>query len=159
MNDTVSEHIDRMKVLYGVKEDQELAEKLGASKSAVANWRRRNAIPASVKEKVARQFGAVSVLGFFGEAWQGVRYLDNVHAVALHIYEDLRDRIMFDSSERLWRFRWWGCTFEEIEAGLRDHIRKELAEVETGEPLISRCIADYEAGKIEAIETLFGRGR
>lgn len=161
MEQAVLENIERMKVLYGVKTDEELARKLGIGKSTVAAWRRRNSIPASVREKIAQQFGAASAFGFFGESWQGVRYLDNVHAVALHIYEELRTRISFPDSHnhRLWRFRWLGCLFEQIEDALRSHIRTELAEVETGEPLISRCIEDYEAGKIEAIETLFGRGR
>ena len=49
--------INQLKQLYGAATDQALAKQLGSTKSAVANWRRRGAIPAAVQQQVAKEYG------------------------------------------------------------------------------------------------------
>ncbi|WP_417689468.1 helix-turn-helix domain-containing protein [Roseibium sp.] len=59
MSEPVRVYIERMKSLFGVKTDLELAEHLGCSKQAIANWRRRDTIPFSVEADLVQKYGSV----------------------------------------------------------------------------------------------------
>jgi Bacteriophage CI repressor helix-turn-helix domain len=57
MSEPVRVYIERVKAECGVRTDQELGNLLGYSKQAIANWRRRDSIPAAVERRLITEFG------------------------------------------------------------------------------------------------------
>jgi Bacteriophage CI repressor helix-turn-helix domain len=57
MDEPVRVYIERLKAEYRVRTDEELGALLGYSKQAIANWRRRGVIPASVERKLVATIG------------------------------------------------------------------------------------------------------
>lgn len=79
--------IERMKVALGVRTDEELSRKLGYSKQAVANWRKRDTIPTDISEKMSDAFGPEFAANEDQKHLLEMRESEVVHAVALFAYE------------------------------------------------------------------------
>ena len=80
-------YIERMKVALSVRTDDELSRKLGYSKQAVANWRKRDTIPVEVSEKMSDAFGPDFALNENQKYLLEMRESEVVYAVALFAYE------------------------------------------------------------------------
>ena len=149
--------IKQLKQLYGVATDQALAERLGSTKSAVANWRRRGAIPASVQQQVAKEYGPFAPGTFSEEPLEHVRYFDVPRGLSLYVYD--RERANFKSeADAVGRYAWWGFIVGDIERVLRRHIRERLGGVDVDE-LTRRCLSDIDRRAIPDLESLLAQLR
>lgn len=86
-----------------------------------------------------------------------IRTLDNVHSLALYVYE--RERQSGAFGEFPASLEWWGFLFEQTERALRKYINDHLPNLPSGRALIQAGIEAVDAGKILEIERLFGRRR
>lgn len=114
-------YIERMKVALGVRTDEELSGKLGCSKQAVANWRKRNSIPVDVSGKMSDAFGPSFATDENQLYLLELRESEVVHAVALFAYErclkDLgRDQTLHDR-------RSFGYIFPSLIVAVRTALR------------------------------------
>jgi hypothetical protein len=57
MSEPVRVYIERLKAECSVRTDEELGKLLGYSKQAIANWRRRESIPAALERKIVAELG------------------------------------------------------------------------------------------------------
>lgn len=57
MSEAVRVYIERVKAALTVTTDEELAEKIGYSKQAITNWRRRNGIPHKAELRIVGILG------------------------------------------------------------------------------------------------------
>jgi len=155
----VGKFIDQIKSLYGAATDQALAERLGSTKSAIANWRRRGAIPASVQQQVAKEYGPFADGTFQEESLGHIRYYDAPRGLALYVYDRERETMKLGSKNPHRTYGWRGYVFGDIERVLRFHIRDRLADVEIGDPLMERCISDIDRRVIPELEKLLAQVR
>ncbi|MEP4768254.1 MAG: helix-turn-helix domain-containing protein [Roseibium sp.] len=58
MNESVRVYIERLKVHFGVRSDEQLGAILGVKKQSVSSWRRRNKIPLAIELKLVQSNGA-----------------------------------------------------------------------------------------------------
>jgi hypothetical protein len=74
MSADASTLIDELKELLGVYTDTELAEALELNKTAIAQWRRRNSVPAHVALRIERERKALALLDRedFGDSFPAV---------------------------------------------------------------------------------------
>lgn len=74
MMEDVAAQIDELKELLGIATDASLAEELGLQKSAIAQWRRRNAIPQHVMLSLEKRRNKITPLprGDLEEAFPAV---------------------------------------------------------------------------------------
>ena len=85
-------YIERMKSALNVVTDEELGKKLGYSKQAIANWRRRDTVPKEISYRMADAFGPQFAVEDAHRDRLELREREVVHAVALYAYERaLRD--------------------------------------------------------------------
>lgn len=80
-------YIERMKDALKVRTDEELGGKLGYSKQAIANWRRRDTIPREISDRMAGAFGPHFATEDSQRFILEMRESEVVHAVALFAYE------------------------------------------------------------------------
>lgn len=80
-------YIERMKDALKVRTDEELGAKLGYSKQAIANWRRRDTIPRDVSDRFADAFGPQFATAESQRFILEMRENEAVHAAALFAYE------------------------------------------------------------------------
>lgn len=80
-------YIERMKDALKVRTDEELGGKLGYSKQAIANWRRRDVIPRDISERMADAFGAHFATEDSHRAVLEIRESEVAYAVSLCAYE------------------------------------------------------------------------
>lgn len=149
--------ISQLKQLYGAATDDALAKRLGSTKSAVANWRRRGAIPAAVQQQVAKEYGPFAPGTFLEESIEHIRLFDLPRGLALYVYDRERDnfRAAHPSAER---YSWWGFIVGDVERILRRYIREHLAGADEAE-LMKRCLHDIERRSIPDLEKLLAQLR
>lgn len=147
--------ISRVKALYGVEQDQELARALGTSKAAVASWRRRQELPAWVLAKVLSEFPAHRLQAAAGPI-SGILNEPAVYAAALAILELSPPPV------------WAGETADSPQNMLlRAHVLLELVEAIAlhvkrvherdglqmdAVALFERCLADFHASVIPGVD-------
>lgn len=156
---SISRLIDRLKLLYKVKEDQELAIVLGASKSAVANWRRRARLPKSVIVQVSKDFPGEQLALTQGDDALRIKLNEDVYAAALFIVDDSPPPIWQGEPQgSLQNLRLRAFIFSDVVDALRRHIISNLLELDVGDALIQRCIRDYQEDRIEGMAKALMKG-
>lgn len=114
--------IDRLRELFGVKNDGELATQLGLGGSALSNWRTRNAPPYAVCARVAQERGVSLDWLVFG---LGAR-----HAAAHGQGKGEATGLRTDAAARVSQFvNWWDATRDADElVWLEQQIKRAVPE-------------------------------
>ncbi|WP_159585854.1 helix-turn-helix domain-containing protein [Chelativorans xinjiangense] len=148
----VALYIQRLKMAFDVKRDDELAEKLGLSKQAVSNWRSRGRVPLRVQQHMLDQHGIrYTDWNLEFDATKG----DIVYAVALYAYErylSQRDRPLDARTRR---------AIGQVFPVLRDAIAKRLegiaATAGSAETMISLLTSYLDNGRFTEVDELLSR--
>ena len=117
MSESVRAYIERMKAALRVKTDEELGKRLGYSKQAIANWRRRGRVPAETERELVDAFG----VGFAVDQWlkhySSRREDETVYASTLYAFERFIRSLEVAPTIELRRSL--GYIFPEIEFAIR----------------------------------------
>ncbi len=137
-------YIQNLKHLTGTRSDEELGKKLGFSKQAIANWRRRGEIPASTERKLVDAFGPEFASNSASTRVASIREDEVCNATALYVYERLLRR--HPEGLTLPLRRSIGYLFPSIVAAIRSALRKEGFEGEDSLSMIEMLmgIIDWE---------------
>lgn len=97
----VGSYIEKMKRVYRVETDEQLAAKLGKAKQTIASWRRRNTIPDSVVAHMTRAFGLnfANVDGSIEESTYSTD--DCIQAAKMAVFERFLAQREWTAEERL----------------------------------------------------------
>jgi len=148
-------YLDHLKTMLRVDEDQELARALGTTKGAVAQWRRRDAIPAGVQNTIAKQFGADPVWFLLEDMVYRHRWEDDAYAATLYILDaegmpqwpsevPITDRDLANLVLR-------GQVFRAVLSVVRGYVREYLRGVGSRE-VLPRLLAAYREGQLTGLE-------
>lgn len=147
--------VDWLKRLYGVEQDQQLARILGATKSAVANWRRRGDVPAWVAARYLADFPAERQLVMAEDEGMKRWALEasDVYAVVAEIIErrPLPRWPSSDPESTVLNAAFRGKVFADLVDAVSRHIALKVQD-STSVEVIARCLADFESGAIEGVE-------
>ena len=122
MSEPVRVYIERLKAALNVSTDEALAQELGYSKQAIANWRRRGKVPIDAELRITDRYGADLART---PALRNVSTLQEdeiVYGAALLAFEEISAE--FDELPSPQRELLKGRVFREIE----EFFRKRLAE-------------------------------
>ncbi len=97
----VGNYIEKMKHVYRVETDDQLAAKLGKAKQTIASWRKRDTIPDSVLTHMTRTFGLnfATVEGSIEESAYNID--DCIQAAKMAVFERYLAQREWTAEERL----------------------------------------------------------
>jgi hypothetical protein len=140
MNEHVRVFIERLKAALLIETDEELASRIGYSKQAIANWRRRGAVPNKARTKIAQLAGPE----FAADEWEQLRHVQREKAILYACLPRIFARLTSTYPQPLAAhdFAKLGMQFNDLEEGLLSHIRDE---------------ASHGASEVEIIQRLWER--
>lgn len=160
MTEPVRVYIERVKAAFGVVTDEDLAFRLGLSKQAIANWRKRDKIPMNIQLQIAQIFG--DDLSFSEKASKLGKFREDeiVYAAAIYAFErnfkilgrepTLRERLSF------------GFFFDDVEKEIRTYLKNmmkarrivSISIDETTESILSSIMFAIDKNRIPLIDTV-----
>ena len=152
MEEPIRVYIERLKAALGVTTDEEAASKLGISKQAIANWRRRGSVPLEVEIRLVNSFGPDFARSEIARDVSVLRENEVVYATTLHVYFKIAERP--GGKPTFEELRSLGYIFKEIEGSIRSIVREVSFENENSVTLLEIMIALVDAGKIPAVSDL-----
>ena len=152
MEEPIRVYIERLKAALGVTTDEEAASKLGISKQAIANWRRRGNVPLEVEIRLVNSFGPDFARSEIAKDVSVLRENEVVYAATLHVYFKIAERPR--GKPTFEELRSLGYVFKEIEESIRRKVREISFENENSATLLEIMIALIDAGKIPAVSDL-----
>lgn len=145
-------YIERMKDALNVRTDEELGGKLGYSKQAIANWRRRDVIPKEISSRMADAFGAQLATEDSQRFVLEVRESEVIHAIALFVYERcLRE---LGRSPTIYDRRELGYLFPRLVHAVGSEVRKIGFEGENALSMIDMLMILVERKALKEVEAV-----
>lgn len=120
MSEAVRVYIERIKAALQVVTDEEMAVKIGYSKQAIANWRRRNIIPKKAELRIIGILGNGFAMNGDLVSIKRMNYDDIVHGLAILAVEQYTSH--WRRPLRLFQVRAIGRRFDELEAIIRKFV-------------------------------------
>lgn len=121
----VNDVLERMREALGVKNDVELADALGVSKSTISSWKKRGAVP--LEKCLAVSQATMCSLEVILHGSGGVRTHDVsddfVYPILFYIYEHCRENLLY--GDKWGSCQWWGRVFPH----LKQHYEYELFQI------------------------------
>jgi transcriptional regulator with XRE-family HTH domain len=143
---SVALYVQRLKSHFAVRTDEELAAELGISKQAIANWRRRGAVPLKVQQDFHDRYG-IRYQAFDLEMDEAEG--DIVYAVSLYAYEKLRSRYPDELAPGQQRLL--SRAFIRIKEVVRDRVKRNLPAFSHPEVLIRLLNEEVAHGRFDEL--------
>jgi len=157
MSGFIRVYIEKAKAALGVRTDEQLAGKLGLSKQAIANWRRRGEIPSAIELRFVDAFGSDFAVSDAVKRLATTRENEVVYAGALYVFEKYLRALPAAPSASEWRAL--GYLFPEIEQALRQRVKQIGFEQETSLTIIEGMMAMIDIGGFPEVSKILGRAR
>jgi|GEM_PF-5668080 len=144
-------YIQRLKMHFGVKTDEEVASHIGVSKQAVANWRLRGKVPLRVQQQMLDVHNVpYSDWSFEFDGSDG----DVVYAVTLYAFDKLSKRIGAPSIKER---RLEGQIFKQVSSAVSTKLRGIKASGGSADTLIELLISYIDSGSFPELEAVFSQ--
>lgn len=150
-------YIERMKDALKVRTDEELGGKLGYSKQAIANWRKRNVIPSEVSSRMADAFGINFAIDDIQRTVLEIRENEVVYAVALFAYERCIKEL--GRAPTIYDRRALGYLFPSLVYAVRSEVRRIGFEGENGPSMIELLTVLVEHKHLKEVEDILRNAR
>ncbi|TXH81903.1 MAG: hypothetical protein E6Q77_07270 [Rhizobium sp.] len=125
MTEPVRVYIERVKAAFGVETDEDLADRIGYSKQAIANWRRRQKVPEKASVVISHLLGPEFAAS------------DTMRFVAEHHENRVRNL----SAAFFWR-EFWRIYHQEFPLGL-ENLHQRMLYINTDVALFLDSLTDY----------------
>ncbi|WP_421590933.1 helix-turn-helix domain-containing protein [Shinella sp. M27] len=126
MSEPVQVYIERVKAALGITTDDELSAKLGKSKQAIANWRKREKVPVEAEIELANMLGPNFAHDDLTREFVFSRENRIVYAATMYCFSHFEQSLERELTleERLSL----GREFQEVESLIRKYVRLERDE-------------------------------
>lgn len=155
MSESIRVYIERLKSACEAVTDQELADKLGYSKQAIASWRRRGNVPVTAELKIVEALGP------------GFARSPNIRGVALMREREVVDAVSLFVCERfilslknppsIKTRRSLGYLFQEIQGAIRNEVRDIGFEYENSLTMLDVLMALVSTNQLPSIQPILAR--
>lgn len=152
MSEAVRVYIERVKDALSVTTDEELGVKIGYSKQAIANWRRRDGVPHKAELRIVGILGDDFAIRTPNLVTNRVKWDDITHGLAILAVEQYTSHwprpLTYEHARAI------GWRFEELEDRLRNLLTAYSARAETPDQVVEALVAMIEDRRDSGIDEI-----
>ena len=152
MSEAVRVYIERVKAALSVTTDEDLAAKIGYSKQAIANWRRRDGIPHRAELRIVGILGDDFSIRTPNLATKRVKWDDITHGLAILAVEQYTSHwprpLSYEHARAI------GWRFEKLEDRLRNLLRAYSAQAENPDQVIDALVDMIKEKRDDGIDKI-----
>lgn len=134
-DESIRVYIERLKDELHVRTDEELAEEIGYSKQAIANWRRRESIPAKAQAMIIERLGPTFALDQYQRAAAERRERTLIFACSMPIFE--RWAKMLEDRYTAKNLLILDSKYPDAVLIIKDHIRERVRTGQSDEEIVA----------------------